>query len=140
MHFLETSQNPYFPGSNNICYSSLSIINNKLHLILHAYVILEDIYRALYLFFDSKKRDLVLIEEKSIVITTERTTNNKNETFQQQKYESALNAEERRLIRMKNALWRRMSPSISCIGKDNKLVSPKTLKCYITKTSQTILK
>jgi hypothetical protein len=29
---------------------------------------------------------------------------------------------------MKNALWRRMGPSVGCVGKGNKLVSPKTLK------------
>ncbi|CAB4427115.1 unnamed protein product [Rhizophagus irregularis] len=50
-------------------------------------------------------------------------------TLKQQKEEPALCTEERHLIRMKNALWRRMGPSVGCVGKGNKLVSPKTLKC-----------
>ncbi|CAG8535589.1 21905_t:CDS:2 [Cetraspora pellucida] len=53
---------------------------------------------------------------------------NISKQLQQQKHESALRAEEKRLIRMKNALWRRMGPSVGCVGKGNKLVSPKTLK------------
>ncbi|CAI2164347.1 11863_t:CDS:2 [Funneliformis geosporum] len=48
--------------------------------------------------------------------------------LKQQKDECALRAEEKRLIRMKNALWRRMGPTVGCVGKGNKLVSPKTLK------------
>ncbi|PKB98228.1 hypothetical protein RhiirA5_367066 [Rhizophagus irregularis] len=53
---------------------------------------------------------------------------NISKQLKQQKDESALRAEEKRLIRMKNALWRRMGPSVGCVGKGNKLVSPKTLK------------
>ncbi|CAG8756178.1 18296_t:CDS:1, partial [Gigaspora rosea] len=53
---------------------------------------------------------------------------NISKQLQQQKHESALRAEEKRLIRMKNALWRRMGPSVGCVGKGNKLVSPRTLK------------
>ncbi|CAG8765253.1 152_t:CDS:1 [Gigaspora margarita] len=49
---------------------------------------------------------------------------NISKQLQQQKHESALRAEEKRLIRMKNALWRRMA----LVGKGNKLVSPRTLK------------
>ncbi|CAG8473000.1 5848_t:CDS:2 [Funneliformis mosseae] len=48
--------------------------------------------------------------------------------LKQQKDECALRAEEKRLIRMKNALWRKMGPAVGCVGKGNKLVSPKTLK------------
>lgn len=47
--------------------------------------------------------------------------------LKQQKEESALRAEEKRLIRMKNALWRRMGSSI-CVEKGNKLVPPKSLE------------
>ncbi|RGB44054.1 hypothetical protein C1646_679075 [Rhizophagus diaphanus] len=32
---------------------------------------------------------------------------------------------------MKNTLWRRMVPSVGCVGKGNTLVSPKTLKCSV---------
>jgi len=53
---------------------------------------------------------------------------NISKQLKQQKEESALRAEEKRLIRMKNALWRRMGPSVGCVGKGNKLVSPKSLK------------
>jgi len=53
---------------------------------------------------------------------------NISKQLKQQKDESALRAEEKRLIRMKNALWRRMGPSVGCVGKGNKLVAPKTLK------------
>ncbi|CAG8735298.1 18207_t:CDS:2, partial [Acaulospora morrowiae] len=51
--------------------------------------------------------------------------------LQQQKHESALRAEEKRLIRMQNSLWRRMGPTVGCVGKGNKLVSPRTLKCVV---------
>jgi hypothetical protein len=56
------------------------------------------------------------------------TIGNISKQLKQQRDESALRAEEKRLIRMKNALWRRMGPSVGCVGKGNKLVSPKTLK------------
>ncbi|CAG8433364.1 1573_t:CDS:2 [Diversispora eburnea] len=54
-------------------------------------------------------------------------SSDKNQLSLQQK-KSALRAEEKRLIRMKNALWRRMGPAVGCVGKGNKLVSPRTLK------------
>ncbi|CAG8689298.1 13076_t:CDS:2, partial [Dentiscutata heterogama] len=57
-----------------------------------------------------------------------KTIGNISKQLQQQKYESALRAEEKRLIRMKNALWRRMGSAVGCVGKGNKLVSPKALK------------
>ncbi|GBC16746.2 uncharacterized protein OCT59_026531 [Rhizophagus irregularis] len=50
------------------------------------------------------------------------------EEHELQKEESALRAEEKRLIRMKNTLWRRLGSSI-CVEKGNKLVSSKSLKC-----------
>jgi len=53
---------------------------------------------------------------------------NISKQLKQQKDGSALRAEEKRLVRMKNALWRRMGPSVGCVGKGNKLVSPKTMK------------
>ncbi|GBC01339.1 hypothetical protein RclHR1_04150003 [Rhizophagus clarus] len=49
--------------------------------------------------------------------------------LKQQKEESALHVEEKRLIRIKNALWRRMGSLVGCIGKENKPISLKTLKC-----------
>ncbi|PKK77350.1 hypothetical protein RhiirC2_809678 [Rhizophagus irregularis] len=45
-----------------------------------------------------------------------------------QKEVSALHAEEKHLIRIKNALWRSMGPSF-CARKENKLVSSKSLEC-----------
>ena len=56
------------------------------------------------------------------------TIGNISKQLKQQKDGSALRAEEKRLIRMKNALWRRMGTTVGCVGKGNKLVSPKTLK------------
>ncbi|GBC08539.1 hypothetical protein RclHR1_00820006 [Rhizophagus clarus] len=53
---------------------------------------------------------------------------NVSKQLKQQEEESALRAEEKRLIRLKNALWRRMGLSIGYIGKENKFVSPKALK------------
>ncbi|PKC00222.1 hypothetical protein RhiirA5_459529 [Rhizophagus irregularis] len=46
-----------------------------------------------------------------------------------QKEVSALHAEEKHLIRIKNALWRSMGPSF-CARKENKLVSSKSLECF----------
>ncbi|PKB98546.1 hypothetical protein RhiirA5_431209 [Rhizophagus irregularis] len=46
--------------------------------------------------------------------------------LKQQKEESALRAEEKRLICM-NALWRRVGPSV-CVEKGNKLVSSNSLE------------
>ncbi|RGB44042.1 hypothetical protein C1646_749014 [Rhizophagus diaphanus] len=40
----------------------------------------------------------------------------------------ALHAEEKHLIRVKNALWRSMGPSF-CVRKENKFVSSKSLEC-----------
>ncbi|GBC01343.1 hypothetical protein RclHR1_04150007 [Rhizophagus clarus] len=48
--------------------------------------------------------------------------------LEQQGEESTLRVEEKRLIRMKNALWRRMGSSVCYVGKGSKLESPKTLK------------
>ncbi|CAB4427118.1 unnamed protein product [Rhizophagus irregularis] len=50
------------------------------------------------------------------------------EEHEPQKEESALRAEEKHLIRIENALWRRMGSSL-CIRKGNKLVSSKSLEC-----------
>ncbi|CAB4482932.1 hypothetical protein RhiirA1_454005 [Rhizophagus irregularis] len=50
------------------------------------------------------------------------------EEHELQKEESALRAEEKHLIRIKNALWRRMASSL-CIRKETKLVSSKSLEC-----------
>ncbi|CAB4427107.1 unnamed protein product [Rhizophagus irregularis] len=44
----------------------------------------------------------------------------------QQQEDSTLCAEEKNC--MKNTLWRRIGPSVGCVGKGNNLVSPKTLK------------
>ncbi|RGB44043.1 hypothetical protein C1646_749015 [Rhizophagus diaphanus] len=52
------------------------------------------------------------------------------EEHELQKEESALRAEEKHLIRIKNALWRRMASSL-CIRKENKLVSSKSLECSL---------
>ncbi|GBB97609.1 hypothetical protein RclHR1_03010012 [Rhizophagus clarus] len=50
-----------------------------------------------------------------------------NDQLGQKEETALLYAEEKRLIRMKNILWRRMCPSI---GKANKLVSQKNLVCH----------
>jgi hypothetical protein len=65
---------------------------------------------------------------KNDIVATIGNIGNISKQLKQQKEESALRAEEKRLIRTKNALWRRMGPSVGCVGKGNKLVSPKTLK------------
>lgn len=52
------------------------------------------------------------------------TIENINQHLDTQKEESALNAEEKNLIRIKNALWRRMGSSV-CVGK---VVSPRSLE------------
>ncbi|GBC01342.1 hypothetical protein RclHR1_04150006 [Rhizophagus clarus] len=58
-----------------------------------------------------------------------RNIENVSKQSKHQEEESALRVEEKRLIRMKNALWRRMGPLVGCVGKGNKPVSTKTLKC-----------
>ncbi|RGB44047.1 hypothetical protein C1646_808827 [Rhizophagus diaphanus] len=67
--------------------------------------------------------------ERNVNVVTIGHIGNTSKKLKQQKKEPVLFTEERHLIRMKNALWRRMGPSVGCIGKGNKLVSPKTLKC-----------
>ncbi|CAJ0878009.1 14542_t:CDS:2 [Entrophospora sp. SA101] len=53
---------------------------------------------------------------------------NISKQLQRRKELSALKADEKRLVRMKNALWRRMGPTLGVVAKGNKLVSPRTLK------------
>jgi hypothetical protein len=54
------------------------------------------------------------------------TTGNCDDQPKQRKDEPALHTEEMHLIRIKNALWRRMSPSV-CVGKRKEVVSLKSL-------------
>ncbi|CAG8539711.1 11482_t:CDS:1 [Acaulospora colombiana] len=79
------------------------------------------------------RRQLAHQQSSSPQSQQQRTPGNKvigniSRQLQQQKHESALRAEEKRLIRMQNSLWRRMGPTVGCVGKGNKLVSPRTLK------------
>jgi hypothetical protein len=55
------------------------------------------------------------------------TTGNGGDQLKHQKDEPALHAEEMHLIRIKNALWRRMGPSV-CVGKRKEVVSLKSLE------------
>ncbi|GBB92852.1 hypothetical protein RclHR1_20670002 [Rhizophagus clarus] len=52
-----------------------------------------------------------------------RNIENVSKQLKHQKEESALCAEEKRLIRMKNALWKYTGPLVDCIRKGNKPVS-----------------
>ncbi|PKC71032.1 hypothetical protein RhiirA1_532266 [Rhizophagus irregularis] len=61
------------------------------------------------------------------------TIGNFGNILEQQKEEPTLRAEEKHLIRMKNVLWRCMRPSVGCVGKGNKLASPKTSSQYLRK-------
>jgi hypothetical protein len=70
------------------------------------------------------KADNLNMEEKNDIVATigklETLANNSNN-----KKKNLLYVQKRN---MKNASWRRMGPSVGCVGKGNKLVSPKTLK------------
>ncbi|CAJ0634470.1 9801_t:CDS:2 [Entrophospora sp. SA101] len=63
---------------------------------------------------------------------------NISKQLQRRKELSALKADEKRLVRMKNALWRRMGPTLGVVAKGNKLVSPRTLKCASSSGSSSL--
>ncbi|RGB44045.1 hypothetical protein C1646_679053 [Rhizophagus diaphanus] len=65
------------------------------------------------------------------------TIGNFGNILKQQKEEPALRAEEKHLIRMKNVLWRCMRPSVGCVGKGNKLASPKTSSSLYSEQQET---